>query len=127
MQWCRVWYESKEVELGIQDEKCGVKQLRKKTDLGATVTETLAPTKYVNRITGELFKLLEKIRTAVTYLEEEMMRKIITTLTQSKLEYEAVVWSPYIGKYIRKLDTVLRAATKRIVHEIWDIFELWRD
>ena len=59
-----------------------------------------------------MLNLLRNIRTSFTYLDKEMMRKIITSVIRLRLEYAAVIWSPHEKKHIRKLERVQRAATK---------------
>ena len=43
------------------------------------------------------------------------MKKIIVTMIRPRLEYAAVVWSPYEKKNMRKLERVQRAATKMVL------------
>ncbi len=68
--------------------------------------------KHINRITCETYNLLRNIKRAFTYLDEEMVKKLITSIIRPRLEYAAVVWSPRLKKDIRKLERILRAATK---------------
>ena len=50
---------------------------------------------------------------AFKYLdEEEMINKLITSLVRPKLEYAAMIWSPYEKKDIRKIERIQKAATK---------------
>ncbi len=55
---------------------------------------------------------LRNIKTAFTYLDEEMVKKLITSIIRPRSEYAAVVWSPRLKKDIRKLERIQRAATK---------------
>ncbi len=77
-----------------------------------TVANKLTFDKHINRITGETYNLLRNIKTAFTYLDEEMVKKLITSIIQPRLEYAAVVWSPRLKKDIRKLERIQRATTK---------------
>ncbi len=77
-----------------------------------TVTNKLTFDKHINRITGETYNLLRNIKTAFTYLNEEMVKKLITMIIRPRLEYAAVVWSPRLNKDIRKLERIQGAATK---------------
>ncbi len=52
------------------------------------------------------------MRVAFTYIDEEMIKKIITALLRPTLEYAAVVWNPHLKKHIEKLEKVQRAATR---------------
>lgn len=81
-------------------------------DLGVTVTEGLTPELHVSRKVGEAFSLVRNIRAAFKYLDEEMMRRLIVTMTRPRLEYAAVVWSPSTKKDKGRLERVQRAASK---------------
>ncbi len=59
-----------------------------------TVTNKLTFDKHINRITGETYNLLRNITTTFTYLDEEMVKKLITSIIRPRLEYATVVWSP---------------------------------
>lgn len=66
-------------------------------DLGLTFTESLLPEKYLNKIIGETYNLLRNsIGVAFVYLDEDMIRIIIVAVIYPKLEYAAVVWSPWL-------------------------------
>ncbi len=80
--------------------------------LGVTVTDKLTFGKHINRITGEAYNLLRNIKVAFTYLDEQMVKKLITTMIRPRLEYAALVWSPRLKKEIRKLERIQRAETK---------------
>ena len=47
-------------------------------------------------------------------MDQNMMKKIITTMIRPKLEYAAVVWSPHLKKDIKKLERIQRIATKMV-------------
>ncbi len=63
-------------------------------DLGVTITDKLAFGKHINRITGETYNLIRNIKAAFTNLDEEMVKKLITSMIRPRLEYGALVWSP---------------------------------
>lgn len=67
----------------------------------------------INRITGETHNLLRNIKAAFTYLDGEMIKKLITSMIRPRLEYAALVWSPRLKKEIRKLERIQRAAMKQ--------------
>ncbi len=52
------------------------------------------------------------MRVAFAYIDEEMVKKIITSFIRPTLEYAAVVWNPHVIKHIEKLEKVQRAATR---------------
>ena len=83
-------------------------------DLGVTILDSLSPEKHINRIYGSTYSMLINIRVAFTYMDNEMMRKIISTMIRPRLEYAATVWSPHLRKHVMKLERVQRAATRMV-------------
>ena len=101
----------------ITNYKLGNAVISKRTeekDLGITFTENLSPGMHINKIVGEAFNLLRNIRVASAYLDDDMMRKIIVTMIRPRLEHAAIVWSLWLRKDIRKIERILRAATKMV-------------
>ena len=87
---------------------------KEEVDLGVTVTESLTPDRHINKITGEAMNLLRRVRMAFSYLDTEMMKKLISSMIRPRLEYAETVWSPHKKKNIRKVERVQRAATKMV-------------
>ena len=83
-------------------------------DLGVIFSEDLSPGKQINKIIGETFQILKNIRIAFAFLNEDMMRKIITSMICLRLEYAAIIWSLHELEHIRKLERIQRAAMKMI-------------
>ena len=83
-------------------------------DLGVYIQDNLSPEKHINKIFGDAFKTLRNMGAAFHYMDKEMMKKIFTTMIRPKLEYAAVVWSPYKKKHVRKLERIQRIATKMV-------------
>ncbi len=67
---------------------------KQEKDLGVIIQDNLTPERHINKITGEAYHLIRNIKAALTYLDEEMM-KLIMSVIRPKLEYTAVVWSPH--------------------------------
>ncbi len=57
--------------------------------------------------------MLQSIKTSFSFKDEEMMRKIITTMIRPKLESTSVVWSEH-KKVIRKLERIQKIATNLV-------------
>ena len=49
---------------------------------------------------------------AFKYVDEEMIKKLITSFIWPKLEYATVIWSPHQKKDVKKLKWLQKAATK---------------
>jgi len=65
--------------------------------------DNLLSERHINRITGKTYRLLRNKRMAFTYLDEEMIKKLIISMIHPRLEYAAVVWSPHNKEDIRKI------------------------
>ncbi len=81
-------------------------------DLGVTITDKLTFGNNINRRTWEIYNLLRNIKITFTYIDEEIIKKLITSMIRPSLEYAALVWSPKLKKEIKKVERVQRAATK---------------
>ena len=66
-------------------------------------------------ITGRKYRLLTTMRVTFNDMDEEMMREMIVSLIWSRLEYPAVMWSPYKKIHISKQEKIQKAATKIVV------------
>ena len=105
----------KSVKRPTWEYKLGNKILKesvKERDLGVVINKNLSPEDHINEIVRSTNMLLANMKMAFTYIDEEMIRKIIISYIRPKLEYAAVVWSPHLKKHIKKLERVQRAATR---------------
>ena len=131
----KIWEWSKKWKLEFNAKKCHVMEMgkskrrptfdykmgretilksREERDLGIVVQDTLSPEKHINGIFASTYRTLANIRVAFNYMDTNMMKKIITSMIRPKIEYAAVIWSPYKKKDIRKLERIQRAATKMV-------------
>ena len=55
--------------------------------------------------------MLRNLGMTVHFLDEYMMRKIITTMIRPKLEYAQVIWSPHKEKHVLKLERIHKITT----------------
>ncbi len=131
----KIWEWSKKWKLEFNAKKCHVMEMgkskrrptfdykmgretivkrREERDLGVVVQDTLSPEKHINGIFASTYRTLANIRVAFSYMDTNMMKKIITSMIRPKIEYAAVIWSPYKKKDIRKLERIQRAATKMV-------------
>ena len=102
------------MELGKNNRRCAynykmeneiiIKTTQEK-DLGVILTKDLSPEHHIKKIVSEKLNLLRNIRTSFTYLDKEMMRKIITSMIRMRLEYAAVIWSPHEKKHNKEAGT----------------------
>ena len=92
----------------------------KEKDLGVVINNKMDPIDHINQIYNKMYYLLANMKTAFTYVDADMVRKIITTYIRPTLEYASVVWNPYDINDINKLERIQRAAT-RWVPELRDL------
>ena len=64
--------------------------------------------------------MLMNIQMAFTFLDKDMIRKIITTIIRPKLEYAEVIWSLHKKNHVLRLERIQRIATK-MVPELEDL------
>ena len=65
--------------------------------------DNMSPEKHINMITGQTYNLLRDIQLAFIYVDEDMIRKLITTLVRSRLQYAPTVWLPSKKHYLMHL------------------------
>ncbi len=87
-----------------------LKKVHHERDLGVVMSDDNQPESHINQICRDTYNLVRNIRVAFTYMDKDMMRKLITTMIRPKLEYAEVVWSPHKKKHIQKLERIQRMA-----------------
>ena len=58
----------------------------KEKDLGVVINNRLSPTDHINEKIRNMYALLANMRVAFTYIDEDMLRKIITSFIRPTLE-----------------------------------------
>ena len=91
-----------------------INRAEKEKDLGVIIQNDLSPEKHINKLVNGLYLMAGNMRVALTYLDEEMLTKIIKSLIRPRLEYAAVVWSPHLRKDVKKLEKVQRSITRMV-------------
>ena len=84
----------------------------KEKDLGVVINNKLKPEDHINQVTGKMYNLLTNMKIAFTYIDANMVRKIITTFIRPSLEYASVAWNPHLQKDVKKIERIQRAATR---------------
>ncbi len=67
----------------------------KKKELGVVINSKLSPKEHIQERVRNMQNLLANMRVSFTYIDEDMVKKIITSLICATLEYAAVVWNPH--------------------------------
>ena len=83
-------------------------------DLGVHVDSQLKFQKEIQNRIKKGNTIVGLIRRTFTYLDENMMKRLFTSLVRPVLEYANTVWSPYLAKDIRDIESIQRRATKMI-------------
>ena len=84
----------------------------KEKDLGIVINNKYHPDDHINQITNSMWFSLRNMRIAFTYIDADMVRKIITNYIRPRLEYASVVWKPHLQKDIIKVERIQKAATR---------------
>ena len=80
------------------------KSLKKKKDFGVVINNRLSPEEHIQEKVRNMHNLLANMRVAFTYIDEAMIKKIITSFIQHTLEYAAVVWNAHLKKKTHRED-----------------------
>ena len=111
---CHVMKFGKSAKMPDWDYLLGSNTLQesnKEKDLGVIINNKLSPEDHINDKVRNTYNLLANMRMAFAYIDEEMVKKIITSFIRPTLEYAAVVWNPHLKKHVKKIEKVQRAAT----------------
>ena len=68
--------------------------------------------KHISKVVEGTYRLLTKIKTAFTYMDEEMLRKLIVSMIGPQLEYAALVWSQHKKNDITTIERTQITATR---------------
>ena len=63
--------------------KLGDEELKKvefEKDLGVLITINMSPDKHVNKIVGETYNLIRSIKEAFSYIDEDVVKKILVSM-----------------------------------------------
>ncbi|VDI27072.1 Hypothetical predicted protein [Mytilus galloprovincialis] len=83
-------------------------------DLGVTFESNLKFEKHISDIYNKAQRVLSLIHHSFDYMDQDMFLTIYKSIVRPLLEYATCVWSPYLKKDIRKLESVQRRATKLV-------------
>ena len=86
----------------------------KKTWVGITIDSNL---KFDNHIATKIQKsnmMLGLINRSFSFLDSNIFKTLYTCYVRPHLEYDSVIWSPFLIKNIKALENVQRRATKLV-------------
>ena len=83
-------------------------------DLGIIIDEEMTFEEHICTKVRIANALVGNIRRAFTFLDGQVLKKLYTSLVRPHLEYGQAIWSPFLMKYIDKIERVQERATKLI-------------
>ena len=83
-------------------------------DLGVNIDNNLSFSDHINIIVNKANRTMGVIRRSFKNLNQHIFLKLYKGLVRPQLEYAGQVWSPYLKKDIKKLESVQRRATKLV-------------
>ena len=91
-----------------------MESVQEEKDLGVTFESNLKFEKHISNIVNKAQRVLSLINHSFDYMERDMFLILYKSIVRPLLEYATCVWSPYLKKDIRKLESVQRRATKLV-------------
>lgn len=79
------------------------------------INNRLSPEGHNNETVRSIYNLSAHVRQAFTLVDEEIIKKVITSFIRPTLEYVAIVWKPHLEETRRKTEKVQRAATRCVI------------
>ena len=94
----RIGKGTKRIEAEYKMGDAVLQEASDEKDLGVIVQDDLSPSKHISKVVGGTYTLITKIKTAFEYMDEEMLKLIVSTI-RPQLEYATLVWSPHKKRY----------------------------
>ncbi|KAH7702403.1 RNA-directed DNA polymerase from mobile element jockey-like protein [Aphelenchoides avenae] len=92
-------------------------------DLGVTMTRDLTPTTHVHAIASRAKQRLHLLFKLISSTDYRILRRCYSVYVRSILESSSSVYSPYLKKDVRELESVQRRATKIILNRCFPTSE----
>ena len=83
-------------------------------DLGVIIDRKLSFDQHITEKVKKANSMAGWIRRSFQYMDKVLFKLLYTSMVRMHLEYCAVVWSPYLTKYIDQLEQVQIRATKMV-------------
>ena len=91
-----------------------VEEIQEEKDLGVTIDSTLEFQTHISDKVKKANSMLAIIKRTFLDLNKEVLLPLYKALVRSHLEFASSVWCPYKVKYIEKIESVQRRATKLV-------------
>ena len=132
MRWCSEW------QLDVAAHKCNIMHIGPRgagvhtygmgdseistvseiKDLGVTIDSDLRFSHHITNITTQAFQRINLIFRSFISRDKKTLLKAYVTYVRPLLEYNTVVWSPYLLGDIKKVERVQRNFTRRLLPDI---------
>ena len=89
-----------------------IKDIREQTDLGVQMDESLRFEKQISKVVQKANGVLASIKRTFKYINIDSFPVLYKSLVRPHLEYCNSIWSPYMVKDIKLMESVQRRATK---------------
>ena len=83
-------------------------------DLGVTIDFELTFEQHMSQKINKANTIMGLIRRSFSFLDRTLFKKLFITFVRPHLEYGQAVWSPYLLKYVKKIEKVQEHATKLV-------------
>jgi hypothetical protein len=83
-------------------------------DLGVTFEPNLKFDKHISNCVNKAQRILAMIRRSFDHMDKDMFLVLYKSIVRPLLEYCTSVWSPYLKKDVRKIESIQRRATKLV-------------
>jgi len=83
-------------------------------DLGVIVNDSFTPSNHIAKITAIAHQRVNILLQSFTSRDGAILVKAFITYVRPLLEYNTVVWTPYLKGYIHTMENVQRRFTKRL-------------
>ena len=89
-------------------------EISKVKDIGVLIDDELSFDKHICEMVSKANSIFAALRRTFRNLTADIFLPLCKTLVRTHLDYASSVWAPYKKKYIDKIESVQKRATKQI-------------
>jgi hypothetical protein len=91
-----------------------ISKVKDEKDIGVLIDDELSFDKHIREMVTKANSIFAALRRTFRNLAADIFLPLCKTLVRTHLDYASSVWAPYKKKYIDKIDSVQKRATKQI-------------
>ncbi len=99
-------------KMGSQNDIVSLQETIEETDLGIIIDNELSFNTHITHSVKKANKIVGMIWRTFTFLDEDMFKKLFTSLVRPVIEYGNCVWSPSFQYHIRDIENLQHQVTK---------------